>query len=325
MSLLNSAINDIVATTIELRSKDIADNVTAHNAAFRAMSKSGNIETASGGYEIRETINTQENANAGSYSGYDALPTGAQDGFTAAQYQWAQYACPIAFNGREVAMNSGVAAMIPLIKERVKLAETSMANLLNRHFYLDGTGNNGKNITGLGAAVPLSPTNVYGGIDRSQAANALWKNQKWQASVDGGGVATSTTLQSQWNAFYLQLTRQSTKPTIIIAGQALYALFISSLQPQQRFMNAESAGAGFTNVAFMNTEVTFDSIASGLPTNVAYFLNTDYLKLRPHKDVNMVALDDVKSINQNATIKTLAWQGNVTCSGSKFQGIFSNT
>ena len=129
MSLLNANINDIVATTIELRSKDIADNVTAQNAVFTQMQKKGNVETASGGYEIRETINTQENGNGGSYSGYDLLPTAAQDGFTAAQFQWAQYAVPVTFNGREAAMNSGPAALIPLVKSRVKLAEATMANM----------------------------------------------------------------------------------------------------------------------------------------------------------------------------------------------------
>ena len=326
MSLLNSAINDVVATTIELRSKDIADNVTAHNAAFRAMSKKGNIETASGGYEIRETINTQENGNGGSYSGYDVLPTGAQDGFTAAQFQWAQYAVPVTFSGREYAMNSGPAALIPLVKERVKLAEATMANLLNRHFYLDGTGNNGKNLTGLGAAIPLAnTTGIYGGIDRSVAANALWRNQKFQATVDGSGVATAATIMAYWNAFYLTMTRGTDKPDLIIAGQSVFAIYQAALQPLQRFMSVDSAGAGFTELQYNSTPVIFDSVAAGLTTTSAYFLNTDYLKLRPHADRNMVALDDKSSINQDATVKTLAWMGNVTCSGAKFQGVFSNT
>jgi hypothetical protein len=325
MALLNPNINDIVATTIELRSKDIADNVTAQNAVFAQMQKKGNIETASGGYEIRETINTQENGNAGSYSGYDQLPTAAQDGFTAAQYQWAQYAVPVTFSGREMSMNSGPSALIPLIKSRVKLAESTMANILNRHFYLDGTGNNGKNLTGLGAAVPLSPTNTYGGIDRSQAANAIWRNQKFQSTVDGSGVATAATLLGYWNAFYLTMVRGTDKPSIIIAAPNLYAMFQSALQVNQRFTSAESASAGFQTLMYNNTPVVFESLASGIPTSVAYFLNTDYLKLRPHADKNMVALDDKSSINQDATVKTLAWMGNVTCSGSKFQGIFSNT
>lgn len=326
MPLLNNAINDVVATTIELRSKDIADNVTAHNAVFRSMQKKGNIETASGGYEIRETINTAENGNGGSYSGYDTLPTGAQDGFTAAQFQWAQYAVPVTFNGREMAMNSGASAMIPLVKERVKLAEATMANLLSRHLYLDGTGNNGKNITGLAAAVPLAnATGTYGGIDRSVAANAIWRNQKFQATVDGSGVATAATLMAYWNAFYLTMTRGQDKPSIIVAGQSVFALYQAALQPLQRFASADSANAGFLELQYNGTPVIFDSVASGLATTAAYFLNTDYLKLRPHADRNMVALDDKSSVNQDATVKTLAWMGNLTCSGAKFQGIYSNT
>lgn len=328
MALLNANINDIVATTIELRSKDVADSVTANNAILRSMSERGNIETASGGYEIRETFSYAENGNGGSYSGYDPLPTGAQDGITAAQFQWAQYAVPVAISGREMAMNAGPSAVIDLVKSRVKIAESTMKNLLNRHLYLDGTGNNGKNLTGLAAAIPLAnTTGTYGGIDRSVAANAVWRNNKFQASVDGGGVATSSTLQAQWNTFFLSNVRGADKPSLIVAAQNLYAIFQASLQPQQRFMDANKAGAGFgvNELMFMGTPVVFEPTSSGIATSVAYFLNTDYMKFRPHANFNFVALDDKQSINQHATVKTLVWMGNLTCSGAKFQGIYSNT
>lgn len=328
MSLLNPNINDIVATTIELRSKDVADSVTANNAILRSMSERGNIELASGGYEIRETLSFAENGNFSSYSGYDPLATAAQDGITAAQYRWAQYAVPIAISGLEISQNSGPSALINLVKERVKIAEATMKNGLNRHLYLDGTGNNGKNLTGLAAAVPLAnTTGTYGGIDRSISSNAVWRNQKFQATVDGVGVATSATIQSYWNTFFLSCVRGSDKPTIIIAAQNLYSIFQASLQPQQRFMDATKAAAGFgvNELMFMGTPVVFEPTSSGIATSTAYFLNTDYLKWRPHTDVNMVALDDVRSTNQNATIKMLAWQGNLTCSGARYQGVFSNT
>jgi len=326
MSFPNSIISDIVATTIELRSKDIADNVTAQNTALRQMQKKGNVELAPGGNEIREHFSFSENGNGGSYSGYDQLPTAAQDVLSGAQFQWAQYAVPVAFNGREQLMNAGPQALIPLVKSRVKVAEATMANLLNRHFYLDGTGNNGKNLTGLGAAIPLANTaGTYGGIDRSLASNAFWRNKKFQASVDGTGVATAATIQSYWNSFFLSLTRGTDKPTLIIAAPNVYSMFQSSMQPLQRFMDSGSANLGFQELSFMGVPVFFESLASGIPTSVAYFLNTDYLKFRPHADRNMVALDDKSSMNQDATIKTLAWAGNVTCSGAQFQGIFSNT
>lgn len=318
-----SAITDIIATTIELRSKSLADNVTAQNALFNQMNKSGNVMTAPGGSVIREHFTFAENGNAGSYSGYDTLPTAAQDVISGAEYQWAQYAVPVAFSGREEAMNSGPQALIPLIKSRVKVAETTLQNLLNRHLYLDGTGNSGKNLTGLAAAVPLAPTNTYGTIDRS--TNTFWKNLKFQATVDGTGVAISTTIQAYWTNLYQQLVRGSDKPNIIIAAPNVYNIFQASLVAIQRIASADSANAGFTSLSFMGCPVVYEPLAAGISTNLAYFLNTDYLHLRPHTDRNFVALDDKSSVNQDSTVKTIAWMGNVTCSGSKFQGIFANS
>jgi hypothetical protein len=325
MSFPNN-ISDIIATTIELRSKDISDNVTSHNAALSSMAKKGNVELASGGSVIQENFSFAENGNAGSYSGYDVLPTAAQDVISGAQYQWAQYAVPVMFSGREAAINSGAAALIDLIKARVTVAENSLRNVINRHIYLDGTGNNGKNLTGLAAAVPLAnSTGVYGGIDRSVSTNAFWRNQKFQATVDGSGAATTATIQAYWTTLYNACIRGTDKPSIILAAPAPYAMFQGSLQAIQRISDTDTANAGFTNLLFMGTPVILETASAGIGTNVAYFLNTDYLKFRPHTDRNFVALDDKQSINQDATAKTLAWMGNITCSGAKFQGIFSNT
>lgn len=324
MSFPNSTISDIVATTIELRSKDIADNVTAHNAFLRQVAKKGNVSTAAGGTEIREHFSFAENGNGGSYSGYDQLPTAAQDVISGAQYTWAQYAVPVTFSGREKAMNSGPQALMDLVKARVKVAETTMQNLLNRHAYLDGTGNNGKNLTGLAAAIPLANTSgTYGGIARS--TNTFWQPKKFQATVDGTGAATSSTIQGYWNSLFLSCTRGTDKPSIILCAPNMYTMYQASLQPLQRFMSTESAGAGFQELSFMGVPVVFETLAAGITTSTAYFINTDFFKWRPHADRNMVALDDKQSTNQDATVKTLVWMGNMTCSGQQFSGIYSNT
>lgn len=317
-------LNDLAATTIENRSATIADNVTQHNAALLIMKKNGGVQTFDGGTFINQNLSFAENGNGGSYSGYDTLAIGAQDVISAAQFNFSQYAVPVTFSGREQLINSGKEALIDLVESRVEVAESTMQNLLNRHFYLDGTGNNGKNLTGLAAAIPLAnTTGVYGGIDRS--AYSFWRNQKYQASVDGAGVATAATIQSQWNQVVIPLTRGTDKTNVILCAPNVYALFQASLQPQQRFMDADLANAGFQTLQFMGIPVVFDTAASGISTNVAYFLNTKYIKWRPHADRNMVSLDDKSAVNQDATVKTLAWAGNLTMSGSKFQGIWSNT
>lgn len=318
-------LSDLAATTIEYRSKDIADNVTQHNAALLAMKKSGGVSTFDGGTYINENLSFAENGNGGSYSGYDVLPTATSDVITAAQYSFAQYAVPVTFSGRETLINSGKEALIDLVEARVKVAESTMSNLLNRHFYLDGTGNSGKNITGLAAAIPLAnATGTYGGINR--ATYSVWRNQKYQASVDGAGVAaTGTALISQWNQFLLSLSRGTDRPKIILASPAVYALYESGLQNMQRISDATLGNAGFQTLQFQGIPVVFDSAASGIGAQTAYFLNTDYMKWRSHKDRNMVALDDKSAVNQDSTVKTLVWAGNLTMSGPQYCGIYSNT
>lgn len=321
----NPSYGDLAATTIEARKNEIADNVTSHNALLRFIKDSGNVEEFDGGTPIVEALSYAENGNAGSYSGADILPTAAQDVISVANFQMAQYAVPVMFTGREELINNGKAQIINLVKNRVTVAENTMENLLNRHLYLDGTGNGGKNLTGLGAAVILSSTNVYGGIDRSVTANAFWQNKKFQASVDGTGVATAATIQGYFNTFIQTLTRGTDRTNVVISGASVYSLFEASLQAIQRITDSKLADAGFTSLKYQGIPVVFDTAVSGINTNVAYFLNTKYLKWRPHADRNMIALDDKSSVNQDATVKTLVWAGNLTTSFSGLQGIFSNT
>jgi hypothetical protein len=171
----------------------------------------------------------------------------------------------------------------------------------------------------------LAPTNIYGGIDRSATANAFWKNKKFQATVDGTGVATSATILGYWNNFITQVTRGTDKPNVIIAGPAVFAIFEGALQAMQHIYSSDKASAGFTTLQYQGIPVVFETTGAGIGNTDAYFLNTKYLKWRPHAKRNMVSLDDKSSVNQDATVKTLAWAGNLTSAGAQFQGRFSNT
>jgi hypothetical protein len=324
MAFANPNISDLTATTIEKRSKTIADNVTSHNAALLLMKKKGNMSTFDGGTEIREHFSFAENGNGGSYSGLDVLPTAGADVISGAQFQICQYAVPVVYSGRDELLNAGDEQIIDMVAARVDVAEATMSNLLNRHFYLDGTGNSGKNITGLAAALPLANTSgTYGGVDRSVWSK--WRNYKFQASVDGAGAATASTIQGYFNTMILGVTRGTDRPTVILAGTNVYSMLQASLQTIQRVMSADLANAGFQNIEYSGIPVVFDSVAAGLNANTAYLLNTNFLKLRSHSDRNFTVLKDKQSINQDATVKTLVWAGNVTLSAPFLNGVFSNT
>ena len=79
-------VSDILATTIESRTRKIADNVTDNNAILKRLSMSGKIKTFSGGHKIYQELSFAENGNRGWYSGYDLLPVAASDVLSAAEF-----------------------------------------------------------------------------------------------------------------------------------------------------------------------------------------------------------------------------------------------
>ncbi len=308
-------VSDIIATTIESRTKKVADNVTKNNALLQRLSQRGRIKPFSGGRLIYEELSFAENGNAGWYSGYDLLPVAAQDVLSAAQFDIRQAACPVVISGLELLQNAGPEQMIDLLSSRIDVAESTMRNLVCGGLYSDGTGSGGKEITGLNAAVPMAPnTGTYGGIDR--ATWTFWRSKLVNA-------ANTNTIQANFNTMWAQLVRGADRPDLIIVDNTVWSAYTASLQAQQRFTNAETGGLGFPTLKYMDADVVLDGGIGGFcPAGTGFFLNTDYLRFRPHSARNFVPLSPNKrySINQDAEVQILAWAGNLTCRGAQFQG-----
>lgn len=322
MAFANSAISDIIATTIQSRTKVIADNVTKNNAALSRMNTRGNIKPFSGGNVILQEVSFAENGNAGWYSGYETLPIAAQDVISAAQYDIKQCACPVTISGLEQLQNAGKEQMIDLLEARVTVAEASMANLIAAGIYADGTGFGGKEITGLQAQVPTSPgSGSVGGIDRGTWA--FWRSKIFDCSSDGGAIASAANIIGYMNRLWAQLVRGMDRPDLVIMDNTYWNFYTSALQNQQRFASASEASAGFMSLKYMDADVVLDGGIGGFITsNTLYMLNSKYMHFRPHSNRNMVPLSPGSrwSVNQDAAVQILAWAGNLTSSGLQFQG-----
>jgi hypothetical protein len=314
-------ISDIVATTIESRSGEIADNVTKNNALLSRMKKRGNIRPFSGGTKILEELSFAENGNAGYYSGYDLLPVAAQDVLSAAEYPIKQAAVPVVISGLEMLQNAGKERIIDLMDGRMAVAESSLANLLAGGIYSDGTGSGGKQVTGLNAAVPLDPTTgTYGGISRVD-----WNF--WRSQLTDTSALSATTIQNALNGLYAKLVRGMDRPDLIVSDATLWQLYMASLQTQQRFTDPDMAQLGFPSIKYMDADYVLDGGIGGFcPTGTLFMLNTKYIFWRPHSQRNMVPLAPNKryAINQDAEVQIIAWAGNLTCSGAQFQGRLDN-
>lgn len=275
------------------------------------------------------------------YSGYDVLNITPSDVFTAAQYSFAQAAVAVSISGLEMLQNSGKEKMISLLESRIGNAERTMQNNISNDCYSNGTASGGKQIGGLQLLVAnTNNSGVVGGIDSS--VWGFWQNNS-QSFASNSLTPGAATIQTMMNRTWLAQARQADRPDLIIADNTYFRYYWESLQAIQRITDDRSGMAGFASLKFMDADVVYDggfqgtaagngappfgggltwSSGSGAPANSMYFLNTDYIFLRPHKDRDMVPLDpDRFSVNQDAMVKLVAWAGNMTCSNRFLQGV----
>jgi hypothetical protein len=257
-------------------------------------------------------------------AGYDLLNIQPSDVVTAAEFDWKQAVAAVSISGLEELQNRGDASIIDLLEERIENAERTIKNNIALDCYSDGTADGGKQIGGLKLLVSTAPTSgTVGGINRANWT--FWQNQAWSALTNGGGAMSATNIQSNMNALYLKLVRGTDKPDLIIADGGSYGYYLQSLQTIQRITSNEMAEAGFVNLKFMNSDVVLDGgFGGGAPTNTMYFLNTEYLMFRPHKDRNFAPIGGERvNPNQDAMVKLIGWAGNMTINNSFLQGVLA--
>ena len=330
MAFANSSVSDIIATTIQSRSGELADNVTNNNPLLLKLKSKGNVRPFSGGNVILEEImyNDSSTNNTSSYSGFETLNISPNSPISAAQYSIAQYASAVTISGLEMLQNSGKEAIIDLLEGRIKVAEAQLANRINLDLYGNGTGNGGKNLTGLAAAVADAPSSgTYGGINR--ATWTFWQNQAFSGVTNGGAAVSAANIQSYMTQLAIKLVRGTDKADLIVADNNYYNLYVNSLQAIQRVTDPEMAGSGFASLKFYGGGTSADVVLGGgigaqEPANHMYFLNTDYIFFRPHKDRNFVPIGgERQSVNQDAIVKLIGWAGNLTSSGAQFNGVLT--
>jgi hypothetical protein len=330
MAFANSSVSDIIATTIQSRSGELADNVTNNNPLLLKLKSKGNVRPFSGGNVILEEImyNDSSTNNTNSYSGFETLNISPNSPISAAQFSIAQYASAVTISGLEMLQNAGKEQIIDLLEGRIKVAEAQLANRINLDLYGNGTGNGGKNLTGLAAAVADAPSSgTYGGINR--ATWTFWQNQAFSGVTNGGAAVSAANIQSYMTQLAIKLVRGTDKADLIVADNNYYNLYVNSLQAIQRVTDPEMAGSGFASLKFYGGGTSADVVLGGgigaqQPANHMYFLNTDYIFFRPHKDRNFVPIGgERQSVNQDAIVKLIGWAGNLTSSGAQFNGVLT--
>ena len=316
MPIPNSSYTELLTTTLDEYSAELADNVTNHNPLLKRLAQSGNVRTATGGARLLENLKYAENGTSIWYSGYETWDVSASDVLTSANFDWKQFNVNVTMSGLEEMQNNGDAAVHDWLESRIEVAEITAKNAVAAALFYSNTENGGKAIGGLQHLVSdLPTTGTVGGIDRS--AQSWWRNQYYDFSTESV-TASATTIVHAMNEIHRRTVRGTDEVDFWVAGGTYFTYYEESMQPNQRFMTSSRAETGFNSYAYKGGDVFYDVNCANTRM---YALNTKNICLRPHVNKNFVTLKSRQPVNQDATVVPMLWGGNMTLRNAELQGL----
>lgn len=283
----------------------LEDNIFDSNPMLQRLRKKQKM--LSGGTKVIVPLNYATTTSSGWYQGADTLSVADNQNITSAEFEWKQLYANISINRREELQNSGDAGKLDLVKSKIQIAEKTMADSMGTAIY-NATSSGDAFV---GARVFVSTDSTYGGIDQSSYS---W----WQGQVDSSTTTLSiSALQGLWN----DASIGNDTPSVIMATRDNYDRYYALLQPQQRFMDKQTAEAGFTSLMFNGAPFIADS---HVPSGYVFMFNEKYLCLYTHKDENFRFEPFTKPINQNVKLAKIYYMGALISSNNRMHGGLTN-
>lgn len=306
----NSNYDQILSSTLANHSPQLVDNIFTARPLFWFLKQAGQIRMEDGGHKIVQPLIHATNSTATSYSGDDTLPTTFQEGITAAEYDWKEYAVTIAIKNIEEAKNNGPQALFNLLEAKVMQAEETVAENMDSMFFSDGTGNSGKDWNGLKNLIGTA-SNTVGGISGTTYSF-------WNPNVNSSGVTQTIALM---NTGFNTASVGSDRPGFIMTTQSLYEGYEKLIQSNQRFEDPAAADAGFINLMFKTAPIVYDTYCTA---SYMYFVNPKYVKLVGHSENWFRPTPFVKPSNQTIRVAQIICVGNLIVSNRKRHYTYSN-
>ena len=321
---ISTTMDNLATTTLHRTRRQFADAIfKASPFAFYMLAR-GRVQTENGGQSIREPLIYATNDTVKSYSGYDKLEVHPTEELTQAAYNWKLFAGTISISGEEELKNSGPAAIMNLLKAKIQVANKSMKEKMNVYL-LQTQDNRGTkdflSLDNLIEDIAGASQGVVGGIAR--ATYSWWRN-KYQT----GSLASIT---AEFRNFYNDVSEGIETPDMILCNQTQFEAYEDQNAGKLRLQDTNLLDVGFDNLRYKGAVMMWDtlmddtSVRTSTADKVAYFINTDYLRLVMHAKRQFVMSKFVQPYDQDARVAQILVAGNLTCSNSRFQGALNLT
>ncbi|APW37155.1 hypothetical protein RD110_08050 [Rhodoferax koreense] len=210
-----------------------------------------------------------------------------------------------------------------LFEEQSEVLRLGFQEQFSYQLHLDGTQST-DSIAGLDSLLSLTPTaGVVGGIDRSSAANAYWRNNV----ATGLTTTTSTgTILNSMEVNYRQCMRNGGKPDALIAGSQFidgYRNFVLNTFGRMDFgpSNRKRVEGGTEVLTFQGIEMEWSPEFQELDSRYApatawekrcYMLNSSTITLRPLQGHDMITRKPPRAYDRYEYYWGLTWKGALT-------------
>lgn len=221
-----------------------------------------------------------------------------------------------------------------LIEEQAEVLKLGFQEQFSYQLHADGTQSTDA-VAGLDALVSLTPTTgTVGGIDRSVAANAYWRNNV----ATGLTTTTSTgTVLNQMEVTYRNCMRNGGRPDLIIAGSTFidgYRNFVLNTFGRMDFgpSNTKRVEGGTALLTFQGTEVQWSPEFQELDARFGpattwekrmYMLNTANITLRPLQGHDMISRKPPRAYDRYEYFFALTWKGAMTMNRGNAHGVLA--
>ena len=306
---VNSNFDVLTTTTLKNYRKTMEDNIFTANPLFYWLKSKGRMKVDNtGGTQIICPLMYGKNSTAKSYAGYDVIDVIPQEGMSAAEYDWAQYAVGISISGIEEFKNSGDAQMINLLQAKIKQAEMSLIDLMADDLF--ATSQVATALNTLKLMVSDDGTGTIGNI--SADTYTWWKNNY------ASGASTAVVFDNLIGTIFTQLlaaSKGNDRPDIGIAGSTVYsgleAQLIKTINFVPQMKNMAMANVGYDNYMIKGTTIMYDENCTA---GQVYLLNTKYLELVTGAGKDFVSTPWIKPDNGDYKTSMILWYGNLVCS-----------
>lgn len=336
MAAGNVSFSALVTTTLQNHRPKLIENLMGHNALLWQLDKLGMKSEEAGSRSIVQPLLYATNDTVKSFVQWDLLDVSPQEGITASEYEWKLLAGSVSISGDDEFKNSGSKTkVISLLETKIKQLDLSFRLTVNSQLFGDGTGNSGKDITGLALAVEDGAAwSTYGGIDSSDSLNSWWRNQYMAFDTFTGGTNVFGTAGggSIWGLaamrrMYNNCARNSSPPGVIVTTQEIYEAYEAYMEgTKQRIPISGSAAkmmadAGFDTLEFKGKPLVFDE---DCPSETMYFLNPQFLKFVVGTGLNFKETPFQTPHQQFGRVSHVLLAANIVCSKRDQQGVITD-